>query len=183
MDIGSIFKKLLGYVRSHPIFAAAWAVRNAVVFGSALLGLAYMGFSQSEAAAKELSTDFRTIAESQDKFLGNARELQTALLDPDEEVDLLHELVELREKASNSLTALANLRAPTSAIEDARYEYKSSLEELIGVSTFMLREGVDDQAIRLHNALQNASNSAGKLRGKIETFQGGAIPQALGGIF
>ncbi|WP_439561118.1 hypothetical protein [Roseinatronobacter sp.] len=183
MKVSYAFRYLKDYILNHPVLSLVWVARHIFYVLAAATSLGYVAYSQSASSSQELTNDFNRIAVTQDSLLNNAIQLQTNLLTQEVSLDLALELEGLRTKAEAGLTSLAQLRAPTKKIRNARQDYQRSLETLIGVVNYTLREGVEDQAIPLHNALQNVSNQAGNLRQTIETFQGGAVPQVLGGLF
>lgn len=179
LSLQTVWKK----VREHPLTIFLFAARWAIALGAALFSLLYISYKEGADISGDLSSDFVAIQEDQTALLDQMVQLTSNLLDRGAAVDIDNELFETKSLAQSTLISLGQLRAPSQPIIDARLEYRDSLENLIGVTNRIQRDGAEGMAGDLHNSLQMAVNKAGKFRSAVENFQGGAWPQVKGSLF
>lgn len=171
-----------GIKRSRFFFVIA-ALRWVIALTSIAFGAAYIGYKEHSDISARVDSDFSILAENQRMLLDHLATLLPQLLDQAIEVDLEQELEQTSEYATSVLISLGDFRVPTRRMENARFEYRASLEELIGVTNRIRREGVSGAALDLHNSAQMAANEAGEFLSAVEDFQGGALPQVIGAFF
>lgn len=162
------------YVRENPWLSLLFVVRSWV--GLVLLAFTtlYIGFYESEKTSGQLSDDFLRLAEKQQLLLEESIRLTGSLVSGGQDIELSKDLAHLNELARDTLAALGDLRAPSSPIDEARLDYKNSLERLIGVTSRLQRGEVEGMGAALHNSLQLTTNEANEFRTEIEDFQGSA---------
>lgn len=177
------FSALWQTIRQSRIFAAWQALRWVIALSSAAFTMAYIGYKEHSTISEDVSFDFAVVAEEQTELLDNLTTLLPSLLDPKVQVSLSEEMERTRVLAQSVANSLGQFRAPTRRIDRARNEYRSALEELIGVTRRIERDGSQDIALLLHNSVQLAANNAGDFLNAVQDFQGGAIPNVFGALF
>ena len=162
------------HVRHRPFWTLLLVIRSYVTIALLLFSTLYIGYYESEKTSGELSKDFSMLAAQQKPLLDHTIELTSKLVDKSQKVDLDQDISKTNELARNTLAALGQFRAPSSAISDARNEYQRSLEVLIGVTARLQRGETNGMGALLHNSLQKTTNYAGEFRVEVEEFQGSA---------
>lgn len=130
-----------------------------------------------------LTADYMTVQESQHALLQDTQEFQNALLNPKNDVPLEDTLKDLREKAINTIAALAGMRTPSDRIKDTKHAYRAALQDLIAISNRFSLGDVEGIDAPLYNAVQSVTNAAGDLTVEVRSFQNGIWPQLKAAIF
>lgn len=181
--MNSVVKFSWGYIKAHPIRFITFILFRVGSVAAILYSAIYIGLVQGKETSSNLSKDFIALEAAQAPLVEKMISLNDALLGQSDVEDFSDEMRQLSESAQATLVKLGRVRAPNNGIVDARYEYRKSLEALVGLATRAKHNPQAVSALQYHNALQNVSNGAGAFQKSIEDFQGGALPQILGSVF
>lgn len=175
--------KMLVLLKRHPLRVAIFVVVQTFTVVAAASSVVYFGLVEGGKTSQILSTDFKALEKVQAPLVEKLQALHDGLLDPTAAIDFEGEMDQLASSAQKTLISLGAVRVPTDKLDLARYEYRRSLEGLVGLANLARRDPAAVTALQYHNAVQLASNSAGEFRRSVELFQGGAFPQIIGSIF
>lgn len=170
-------------VRQSRIFRFVVWARWILSIGLTIAALLWSAYVLGQDISANLTEDYSRVQESQQTLLQDTQEFRDGLLNPNINLRMDDELKDLRERALNTIAALAGMRAPSDRIEDAKHEYREALQELIAVSNRLSRGEVEGMAVTLHDALQGVANEGGTLNVEVSYFQGGMWPQLKAAIF
>ena len=154
-----------------------------VVWGRWFLGIGLVGalifwsaYDFSHGIRANLTEDHSRVQASQQVLLRNVTEFRDGLLNFDHNVSVNIEFGILRSNASHIISVLGGMRAPDNRIEDAKYEYRDALQEIIAVSNRLSRGEIADievMVVSLENAMQGVADKAEGLDDEIIRFQNG----------
>ena len=175
--------------RTENVVTDRRAVRDSRTFRLVVWNMWFLGIGLIGALMFWLANDFShgihanlteehgRVQASQQVLLQNVTEFQDGLLNFDYNVSVNIESGILRSNASHIISVLGGMRTSDNRIEDAKYEYRDALQELIAVSDRLSRGEITDievMVVSLENAMQGVADKADGLDVEINYFQNGA---------
>lgn len=176
--------KAVEWVRNTRLFGVLFWARYIIAISLTVFALLWQAYVLGQEISENLSTDYLRVQESQSTLISDALQFRDDLLNPKVSFDLDTRLKEVRQLSLATVSELGALRSPSNKITDAKTEFRTALEELIGVANRLSRTSdFDGTGLVLHNALQGVADAGGDFNDAISHFQGGMIPQLWAAVF